>query len=270
MTAYRRVPLIALTIALSACSNKTPRNAESSAAAASSSPPGSSSSSAEQPSGSLTLPLQEGRYVTVGTACEGPPNAQVRWFDGKGLSGSSTRDCRAEIQSRDGDVFSVNESCVNTYDGKRTSEAQQIAVSGKTAFTLTAGSKTTAFSYCPDAKAPAPAPSADTPIDSKHYAEVMAARSREYEAAEWKKITLTGYRCGDNCYVEFIPNVEGGGDETAMCSADICGGWERAGQLPSALKNKVAEVKYGVAPRIDGSGRKVDSRRNIVALRFAK
>jgi hypothetical protein len=135
------------------------------------------------------------------------------------------------------------------------------------------GSKTSAP---PPAVAKAPAPVAnsavtgDTPITKENYAQVMEARSREYEQAEWKKISLEGYSCGDNCYVEYSPHIEGGGDMTALCSAKICGDWERAGKLPAEFRGKTAEVKYGTAPRIDGSGNKVDTYRNIIDIRFPK
>jgi hypothetical protein len=122
----------------------------------------------------------------------------------------------------------------------------------------------------PAANTPPAKVTADTPINSENYAEVMAARAREYESAEWKQITLTGFSCGDNCYVEFTPNVEGGGDETALCSAKICSNWADAGKLPATFKNKLAEVKYGKATRIDGSGDKVDEYRNITEIRFPK
>jgi type IV pilus biogenesis protein CpaD/CtpE len=88
--------------------------------------------------------------------------------------------------------------------------------------------------------------------------------------AEWKTISLGGYSCGDNCYVEYTSPTEGSGDKTALCSAKICGEWERAGALPAALKGKVAEVKYGTAPRMDGGGNRVDDYRSIIDMRFPK
>jgi hypothetical protein len=110
----------------------------------------------------------------------------------------------------------------------------------------------------------------DTPITKENYEEVMEAKSREYDKTEWKKVSLDGYSCGDNCYVEYSPHIEGGGDMTALCSAKICDEWASAGELPAALKGKTAEVKFGTAPRIDGSGKKVDNYENITEMRFLK
>jgi hypothetical protein len=90
------------------------------------------------------------------------------------------------------------------------------------------------------------------------------------EKAEWKKVSITGYTCGDNCYVEFAPQFEGGGDMTALCSAKICDEWERAQTLPAKFKGKQAEVRFGTAPRVDGGGNKIDDYPNVLEIRFPK
>ena len=83
-----------------------------------------------------TLPLREGTYVRAGSGCEAPANAARRRFDGRGIAGSVTRDCRADILSRSGETFEVSQSCVNTYDGSRTSERQTITVPAEDRFRL--------------------------------------------------------------------------------------------------------------------------------------
>jgi hypothetical protein len=99
----------------------------------------------------------------------------------------------------------------------------------------------------------------DTPTTKENYAQ-----------AEWKKISLVGYSCGDNCYVEYTAQSESGDEMTALCSANICGEWERAQKLPSAFKGKTAEVKLGKATRADGGGNIVDEYDNITEIRFPK
>jgi hypothetical protein len=113
--------------------------------------------------------------------------------------------------------------------------------------------------------APTPAPvisAAERGDDSK--------TKENSKQAEWQTISLSGYSCGDNCYVEYTSPTEGSGEKTALCSAKICGEWERAGELPAALKGKIAEVKYGTAPRMDGGGNKVDDYQSIRDMRFPK
>lgn len=67
----------------------------------------------------VTLPLQQGHYVISGTDCANPANAAWRIWNGEGLSGSSTRACRAEVTDRDGSTYSVTQSCEDTYSGER-------------------------------------------------------------------------------------------------------------------------------------------------------
>jgi hypothetical protein len=114
---------------------------------------------------------------------------------------------------------------------------------------------------------PASAPTATkTPLTTA----VPVAKPVEDTKSEWKKITLKGYDCGDNCYVEFSAQDKGSEAMTALCSAKICGDWERAGVLPAAYKGKTVEVKYNTAPRTDGSGKVVDSFANITEMRVTK
>jgi hypothetical protein len=94
------------------------------------------------------LPLKVGRYVIRDTPCKDAANAAIRMFDGKGLSGSATKDCKANITRRDGNRYTVDQSCVDTYNGKRASEAQVIVVDAPDAFTLVVRGKSTAYQYC--------------------------------------------------------------------------------------------------------------------------
>lgn len=82
------------------------------------------------------VPLTPGVYVLEGTACENPANAAWRVWDGQGLSGSSTRECRAKIVSRSGDTFTLRNSCENTYDGSRTDETLAMTVTDQVHFSL--------------------------------------------------------------------------------------------------------------------------------------
>ena len=101
------------------------------------------------------LPLRPGVYVLAGTSCASPANAAFRIFDGKGLSGSTTRGCRATVTSRDGNRWQVDQSCVDTYSGERTSQPQTLNVSTDTGFILAeAGEPAQAFRLCPAGEVP--------------------------------------------------------------------------------------------------------------------
>lgn len=106
---------------------------------------------AADPNGTGVLPLQRGVYVRSGTGCGSPPNAAIRIYNGAGISGSSTRDCRATISSLDGNRYEVDQSCENTYDGTRTSGLQSITVADDRHFVVDEAP----FVRCADGTAPA-------------------------------------------------------------------------------------------------------------------
>lgn len=101
-----------------------------------------------------TLPLARGVYVAAGSDCRTAANAGIRVWNGTGLSGSSTRACRATVLSRSGPTYKVDQSCEDTYDGKRRSEAQTITVGASGGFTLTTASGSQTFRLCPRGEAP--------------------------------------------------------------------------------------------------------------------
>ena len=217
-----------------------------------------------------TIPLTPGVYVVEGTSCENPANAAWRVWDGQGLSGSSTRACRAEVLSRSGDTYRLRNSCQNTYDSSRTDETLTITITDQVHFT-TEGA---VFASCSTAQVPAALRrrltgeggssaaaeqrqsrvTADTPINSENYAQVMGARSREYDRLEYKPVTLNGFECGDNCYLELTEGIEGAAPRTVLCTARQCADWQAAGRLPADLRNAGARVKFGGANQVDGSG----------------
>lgn len=96
---------------------------------------------------------------------------------------------------------------------------------------------------------------ADTPVTSENYAQVMEARSREYEGLKYKPVTLNGFTAGDNIYLELTRGVEGAAPETVLCTARLCADWRDAGALPAGLRNKGATAKFGTADQVDGSGK---------------
>lgn len=217
-----------------------------------------------------TIPLTPGVYVVEGSSCENPANAAWRIWNGRGLSGSSTRACRAEVLSRSGDTYRLRNSCENTYDGSRTDETLAITVTDQVHFTT----EGVAFASCSTAQVPAalrrrlggeggsssstgqrsPQVTADTPINSENYAQVMEARSREYDRLEYKPVTLNSFECGDNCYLELTEGIEGAAPRTVLCTARQCADWQAAGRLPARLRNAGARVKFGRANQVDGSG----------------
>ena len=203
------------------------------------------------------VPLTPGIYVSKGESCRNPANAGWRGWDGDGLVGSSTRNCRAMIVSRSDDDYRLRNSCENTYDGSRSNETITMIVTDQVHFTIE-GQR---FGSCSSAQVPAsirnhvfPRVAADTPINSENYAEVMEARSREYDRLEYKPVNLSGFECGDNCYLELTEAVEGAAPRKVLCAARLCANWQVEGRLPPRLRNTAAKAKFGRANQVDGAG----------------
>lgn len=203
------------------------------------------------------VPLTPGVYVFRGTTCENPANVAWRVWDGKGLSGSSTRACRARILSQDGNTYTLRNTCQNTYDGSRSDETFIMTVTDQVHFSV----KGQSFASCSMAQVPASLRElvtghvkADTPINSENYAEVMEARSREYDRLEYKPVNLNGFECGDNCYLELTEGIEGAAPRKVLCTAKLCANWQGEGRLPPRLRNTGAKAKFGKANQVDGAG----------------
>lgn len=203
------------------------------------------------------VPLTPGIYVIEGESCRNPANAGWRGWDGDGLVGSSTRNCHATIVSQTGDDYRLRNSCENTYDGSRTDETFTMTVTDQVHFTV----KGQRFASCSSAQVPTsirnhvfPRVTADTPINSENYADVMEARSREYDRLEYKPVNLSGFECGDNCYLELTEGVEGAAPRKVLCTARLCADWRDAGRLPARLRNTRATAKFGRADQVDGAG----------------
>ena len=97
------------------------------------------------------LPLTRGVYSRDGSPCRQPANAAVRIWNGRGLSGSATRACRSTVTERSGTSYQLRNSCENTYDGSRTSEALTVNIPNPSRFKLgDAG-----YRLCPPAEVPA-------------------------------------------------------------------------------------------------------------------
>lgn len=113
-----------------------------------------SSISTTTPTTTGVLPLKTGAYVREGTSCSNPPNAALRFYTGRGTSGSATRACRMAIKSHQGNAYNVSQSCEDSYDGNRTSEAQTITITSATRFQLKTANGIGSYRLCPKIELP--------------------------------------------------------------------------------------------------------------------
>lgn len=102
------------------------------------------------------LPLEPGVYVMAGSDCSAPSNAGLRFYDGVGISGTATHDCRAIVASREGDTYTIDQSCIDTPagDGPRTIEPQTVTVHDARTFTVVTADDASRFTRCDDDAVP--------------------------------------------------------------------------------------------------------------------
>lgn len=96
------------------------------------------------------LPLLTGVYVAEGLACEDPPNAGWRRYDGRGLDGPASLGCALDLRiAGDGTRRGTN-ACTDPYDGARRAAAVTIDVQAVDRFALVEdGVAEGAFRLCP-------------------------------------------------------------------------------------------------------------------------
>ena len=118
--------------------------------------PAGRAEASEASEASRVLPLKPGVYVLETSGCSAPANAGVRFYDGRGISGSATHSCRTLVRSHRGDTYLVEQSCIDTPsgDGPRTSESQTITVQDALTFTLATEDESARFRYCPVGELP--------------------------------------------------------------------------------------------------------------------
>ena len=100
------------------------------------------------------LPLDSGVYVAEGISCANPPNAALRVYDGTGLSGSATKDCRTTVKSKSGDTYTTDNSCIDTYSSKRTVTALQVTIPDRGHVRVVRAEGTQNFRLCPANEVP--------------------------------------------------------------------------------------------------------------------
>lgn len=102
------------------------------------------------------LPLRVGIYVDDSQTCADPANAGILSFDGEGISGAHTHDCRMIIESQQGKLFAYSQRCVDTGigDGPVTTEKGLMTIESDKRFLLQRRSGSSSFKYCEPADLP--------------------------------------------------------------------------------------------------------------------
>ncbi|MFN0278937.1 MAG: hypothetical protein ACKVRN_10075 [Pyrinomonadaceae bacterium] len=70
--------------------------------------------------------------------------------------------------------------------------------------------------------------------------------------------TISGYECGDNCYLTITD--KNGKEHVGLCtSRPLCTAWNAETEMPDSYKGRRVKVTVGKGKRFDGSGHVVDA-----------
>jgi hypothetical protein len=101
------------------------------------------------------IAIDEGTYVEVGVDCGNPPNASWRIWNGEGLSGSTTRACKASPSVGQANGIKVAQTCIDNYSGTPSSTTFVLRATTRNRFALIVeGGGDQVFRLCPPAELP--------------------------------------------------------------------------------------------------------------------
>lgn len=92
------------------------------------------------------------------------------------------------------------------------------------------------------------------PLSSFLAVAALALFSLNANAAEEKTIeaTISGYECGDNCYLEIIDSEDG--EMIGLCTAPLCEKWNEEAAMPEKYIGKKIRVVVGQSEQYDAEG----------------
>ncbi len=109
----------------------------------------------------------------------------------------------------------------------------------KRIITLTFGAALLALSACATGGSPASEPPWSATAEPEQRQQVM----------------LTGFECGDNCYVHYRPAGQPDGAlKTALCTVGACISWMAEASFASKFEWRPAIITLGIGKQYDGGG----------------
>ncbi len=82
------------------------------------------------------LPIPTGLWVVAGGDCEAPANSFWRVYDGVGLFGSQSQACEIHDVAQEGPRYLIEQNCVATYDGSKTTVRDIVEIQASRRFGL--------------------------------------------------------------------------------------------------------------------------------------
>lgn len=70
-----------------------------------------------------------------------------------------------------------------------------------------------------------------------------------------QQIIITGFDCGDNCYLHYRPLTQPDGElQTALCSVGACEPWYSEQSMGPEFRERIATITIGIGKQYDGGG----------------
>jgi hypothetical protein len=92
--------------------------------------------------------------------------------------------------------------------------------------------------------------------------------AQKRKAAKIIEGTISGYYCGDNCYLTITDNK--GKEHTGLCTAPVCTKWNENAMMPDSYKGKRVKVTVGKGRRLTGAGDVVDTMDAFTRIQFTE
>ena len=68
-------------------------------------------------------------------------------------------------------------------------------------------------------------------------------------------ITILGFECGDNCYLNYRPASDPDGEtDSAICTIGPCGDWFEEQAMPPEYTGRRATIRLGLGKQYDNDG----------------
>lgn len=118
-----------------------------------------------------------------------------------------------------------------------------------------------ALAACAAGEAPAAEPSADA-ADTETTDTAMddSKPADSPPAGQSQRITIRGFECGDNCYLDYSLIAPATGadpveeTQSALCSVDACLQWFEEQAVPPEFVGRSATVTIGIGKQYDNAG----------------
>ncbi|MEH6757364.1 MAG: hypothetical protein V7676_07620 [Parasphingorhabdus sp.] len=117
-----------------------------------------------------------------------------------------------------------------------------------------------ALSACAASEAPAAEPDVDS-ADTETADTVTDASKPAVDhtkGGQSQRVTIAGFECGDNCYLDYSPfaqpDSEAGDMMSALCSVDLCSDWFSDQAMPPEFIGRTATIVVKLGKQYDNEG----------------